>query len=53
MTNQDQLIKLANALATVSVGENASPFPLLSIGASEIISEPEDKCIDDVRKSPK
>ena len=32
-------IQLANPLATVSVGENASPFPLLSSGASEIISD--------------
>ncbi len=45
-------MQLANPLATVSVGENASPFPLLSSGASEIISEPDCKCMDDVRKSP-
>jgi len=46
-------MQLANPLATVSVGEKASPFPLLSSGASEIISEPDYKCIEEVRKSPK
>ena len=30
-------MQLAKPLATVSVGENASPLPLLSSGASEII----------------
>jgi hypothetical protein len=34
-------IQLAKPFATVSVGEKASPLPLLSIGASEIISEPD------------
>jgi hypothetical protein len=46
-------MQLANPLAIVSVGENASPLPLLSNGASEIISEPDCRCIEEVRKSPK
>jgi hypothetical protein len=33
----------AKPLATESVGEKASPFPLLSVGASVIISEPDCK----------
>ena len=30
-----------NALATISVGEKASPFPWLSTGASDKISVPD------------
>jgi hypothetical protein len=36
-------IQLPSAFATVSVGEKASPFPMLSTGASERISLPERK----------
>jgi len=43
----------AKLFATVSVGENASPLPLLSIGASVIISQSDWKCIDEVRKPHK
>ena len=42
------IMQLAKALATVSVGEKASPFPLLSKGASEMISLPDWMCMDDV-----
>ena len=38
------IIQDPKAVATKSVGENASPLPLLSIGASVIIVSPEDKC---------
>ncbi|SUZ60690.1 uncharacterized protein METZ01_LOCUS13544 [marine metagenome] len=33
-----------NAVATRSVGENASPLPLLSTGASVMIFSPEAMC---------
>ena len=38
------IIQDPRAAATKSVGEKASPLPLLSTGASVIIASPEDKC---------
>src|SRR5690606_30240267 len=43
----------ASALATVSVGENASPLPELSMGASDNSVAPEAVCTDSVLKSPR
>ena len=42
----------ANAVATRSVGEKASPFPLLSVGASVIIVFPERRCVASVLREP-
>jgi hypothetical protein len=41
------------AAHTESVGENASPFPWLSIGASVMRIEPEARCVCSVRKFPR
>src|SRR5690606_20090373 len=46
-------IQVANAVATVSVGEKYSPLPLLSTGASVIILFPERTCVARVRNLPK
>ena len=43
----------ASDVAKISVGENASPFPLLSVGASVIKVSPDFKCLQAVRKFPK
>jgi hypothetical protein len=40
-------------VATKSVGEKASPLPLLSMGASVIIVVPDAKCSHEVLKSPR
>ena len=45
-------MQLERAAQTVSVGENASPFPLLSTGASVMNVCPEAKCLSSVRNSP-
>jgi hypothetical protein len=45
-------IQLARAVATVSVGENACPSPLLSTGASVINVFPEARCSHVVLKAP-
>jgi hypothetical protein len=42
----------ASDVAAKSVGEKASPFPLLSTGASVIISFPERMCVASVRRFP-
>ena len=46
-------IQLARPVATVSVGEKAAPFPLLSVGASVIYVAPDLRCVASVLKSPK
>ena len=43
----------AYEVATKSVGEKASPLPLLSMGASVKIVVPDAKCSQEVRKSPR
>jgi len=45
-------MQLASPDETRSVGENASPFPLLSLGASVIIDVSDFKCVERVRSSP-
>lgn len=45
-------MQLARPVATVSVGEKASPFPWLSTGASVLYSLPEVRCRQLVRKLP-
>ena len=47
------IIQLESAAQTVSVGEKASPFPLLSTGASVINFLPEAECVFSVLNSPK
>ncbi len=42
-----------NAVATKSVGEKDSPLPLLSTGASVIISILDAKCVDETLNSPR
>ena len=39
------IMHMANEVQSKSVGEKASPFPLLSIGASEMMELPLFKCI--------
>src|SRR5206468_4718849 len=46
------LMHVASAVATRSVGENASPFPLLSVGASVAILDCEGPCVASQCKSP-
>src|SRR5881392_3216758 len=46
------LMHVARAVATRSVGENASPLPLLSVGASVAILAFDGPCIASQRKSP-
>jgi hypothetical protein len=41
-----------NDVASKSVGENASPLPLLSIGASVRMVLLDCKCVDSVRRFP-
>lgn len=45
-------IQLPNAVATRSVGENVSPFPLLSMGASVESVESDGSCVELQRSSP-
>ena len=47
------MAQAANDVEHKSVGEKASPFPLLSVGASVIIFVPLCKCVHSKRKSPK
>ena len=47
------IIQLERAAVTVSVGEKAFPFPLLSIGASVIKLCSEAVCVTSVRRSPR
>src|SRR5215475_489996 len=46
------LMQVARAVATRSVGEKASPFPLLSLGASVEIFDCEGPCVASQCKSP-
>src|SRR6266699_1429938 len=46
------LMQVASAVATRSVGENASPLPLLSVGSSVEISDCEGPCVASQCKSP-
>jgi hypothetical protein len=46
------LIQVPSAVATRSVGENASPFPLLSVGASVGSFACEGPCVAEQCKSP-
>src|SRR6266550_8405724 len=46
------LIQVPRAVATRSVGENASPFPLLSAGASVASFAREGPCVAEQCKSP-
>src|SRR5689334_16855495 len=46
------LMHVARAVATKSVGEKASPFPLLSLGASVEIVACEGPCVASQCKSP-
>src|SRR6266581_5530753 len=46
------LMHVARAVATRSVGENALPFPLLSIGASVAIFDFDGRCTASQCKSP-
>src|ERR1700747_3010685 len=46
------LMQVARAVATRSVGENASPLPLLSVGASVAIFAFDGPCTASERKSP-
>src|SRR6266480_3105487 len=46
------LIQLPSAVATRSVGENASPFPLLSVGASVASLELDGPCLAEQCRSP-
>ena len=43
----------ASAVATRSVGENDSPLPWLSTGASVMSSTPEGPCVARTRRSPR
>jgi hypothetical protein len=45
-------MQLANAEPTRSVGEKNSPRPILSLGASVCIFEPEGSCVKVQRKPP-
>ncbi len=47
------IIHEARDVATKSVGENASPFPWLSTGASVNIFVPDAMCSHEVRRFPK
>ena len=46
------LMQLQSAEDTRSVGANASPFPLLSVGASVITLSPDFRCVDEVLRFP-
>src|SRR5881275_2966168 len=46
------VMQVARAVATRSVGENASPLPLLSVGASVEILDLDGPCVALQRKSP-
>src|SRR5205807_6006634 len=46
------LMHVASAVATRSVGENASPLPLLSVGASVEIFDCDGPCVASQCKSP-
>src|SRR6185295_4529873 len=46
------LMQVPSAVATRSVGEKASPFPLLSVGASVAIFEVEGPCVASQWRSP-
>ena len=45
-------MQLQSAEDTRSVGANASPFPLLSVGASVITLSPDFRCVDEVLRFP-
>src|SRR6266566_4553786 len=46
------LMQVARAVATRSVGENASPLPLLSVGASVAIFDFDGPCVASQCRSP-
>ena len=46
------IIQLGSAVATKSVGEKASPLPLLSVGASVIIRLVDFRCVASVLRLP-
>src|SRR5260370_6309875 len=46
------LMQVPRAVATRSVGENASPLPLLSVGASVAILDCDGPCVESQCRSP-